>query len=47
MADFLLLGKGWEVLRQHYFLWLQESHRSQQGDVVAGTMKTIGQFQSM
>lgn len=42
-----MLGKGWEVLRQHYFLWLHESHRSQQGEVVAGTMKTVDQFQSM
>jgi hypothetical protein len=42
-----MLGKGWEVLRQHYFLCLHESHHSQQGEVVAGTMKTVGQFQSM
>jgi hypothetical protein len=47
MEDFLMIKKGWEVLRQHYFLWLHEINRSQQGDIVAGTMKSVGQFQSM
>ncbi len=47
MEDFLMLEKGWEVLRQHYFLWLHESNCSQQGEVVAATMKSVGQFQSM